>query len=131
MQPSATKCERKDRVIRKFPMTAMGNGTRDFLSCVQCLNQLSYRSSSKHNRPRVMVTGRMYRSMGLSAVCINNSPMTFTALPFKTGVTLWHSWSRHCATSRRSRVRFPMRSLEFLIGLIFPAALWPWGRVSL
>jgi hypothetical protein len=30
----------------------------------------------------------------------------------------------------RSRVRFPMRSLDFLIVLIL-AALWPWGRLSL
>ena len=27
----------------------------------------------------------------------------------------------------RSRVRFPMVSLEFLIDIILPATLWPWG----
>ena len=31
----------------------------------------------------------------------------------------------------RSRVRFPMVSLEYFIDIILPAAIWPWGCLSL
>jgi hypothetical protein len=37
----------------------------------------------------------------------------------------------HYATSRKVAGRFPMRSLDFSIELILPAALWPWGGFSL
>jgi hypothetical protein len=33
--------------------------------------------------------------------------------------------------AERSRVRFPIRSLDFLIDLLVPAAIWPWGRIFL
>jgi len=33
--------------------------------------------------------------------------------------------------ARRSRVLFPMVSLEFFIDIFLPAALWPWARLSL
>jgi hypothetical protein len=41
------------------------------------------------------------------------------------------SWLRHCSTSRKSRVRFPMVSPKFFTDIILPASLWPWDRNSL
>jgi len=37
----------------------------------------------------------------------------------------------HALQAGRSRVRFPMVSLEFFVDIIQPAALWAWVRLSL
>jgi hypothetical protein len=48
---------------------------------------------------------------------------------FKTFVSsvLYHHLLIHALQVGRSRVRFPMVSLEFFIDIILSAALWLWG----
>jgi hypothetical protein len=43
----------------------------------------------------------------------------------------WHSVSGTTLQTGRSRVRFPLVSLEFFSDIILPVAIWPWGRLSL
>jgi len=61
----------------------------------------------------------------------------FCAL-YSQGNTLRYPLNKHAVAQlvealryKRSRVRFPMVSLEFFFDIILPAALWPWGQLSL
>ena len=54
----------------------------------------------------------------------------FTALS-SSGVRCGAIGRRTALEAGRSRVQFPMVSLEFFIKSILPAALWYWGRLRL
>ena len=59
------------------------------------------------------------------AVCFRDLRISYTRV--RCGAVGWGT----ALQAKRSRVQFPMVSLEFFIDIILPAALWPWSWLSL
>ena len=80
-----------------------------------------------------LITGRVDRCprlfSPLSSVYGNNASVILCVY-LLSGSKLWRSRLRHCS-KRRSRIRFPMVSLEIFIHVNLPAALWTECRLRL
>jgi len=59
----------------------------------------------------------------------NNSNFGVIELKQNTNC-LWNSMWKSALQAGRSRVRFPLASLQFFIDIFLPAAQWPWGWLS-
>ena len=101
----------------------------DFPAGSQSLYRLSYRA----HKFCTVYSQSAFQSRSLQIIQVRATfpPLAFTFTCNVATATWFVPFTFLKLKAGRSRVRFPMVSLEFFIDIILPAALWPWGWLSL
>jgi hypothetical protein len=110
-----------------------GLGTWDAGDQYVCYGQAPWQfmcpqtKNPKHHYTPVSVSSIENSTTSLIVCYVNFRTTNVPCLGASSNVVDWGTM----LLAGRSRVRFPIRLLDFSIDVILPAALWPWGPLSL